>query len=135
MLQRENIENAYSFHSYDECSAKLITPHLARKQATDDNLLEITSTTLIYKDLIDSNDFPSSFKDFDENCIKKLLKINADIYLIGTGQTSCFPDKSILQFIATNKLPVDFMDTGAASRTFNILASENRKVAVLIFFK
>ncbi|NOQ80447.1 MAG: hypothetical protein GQ546_13740, partial [Gammaproteobacteria bacterium] len=30
---------------------------------------------------------------------------------------------------------IDFMNIGAASRTFNILASEYRKVAALIFFK
>jgi len=137
MLQLENIENAYSFHSYDEHSAKLIKPNknVHSNSSTGDNLLEITSTTLVYKELIDSSSFPSSFDDFDEIHITKLLEQDADIFLIGTGKNSRFPDKSILQYIVNNKLSIDFMDTGAASRTFNILTSEQRKVAVLLFFK
>lgn len=137
MLQLENIENAYSFHSYDEHSAKLIKPNknIHSNSSTRDNLLEITSTTLIYKELIESRDLPSTFNEFDENCINKLLEQDADIFLIGTGQSSKFPDKSILQYIANNKLSIDFMNTGAASRTFNILTSERRKVAILLFFK
>lgn len=137
MLQLENIENAYSFHSYDAHSAKLITPNknIHTNSADEDNLLEITSTTLVYKELIESNDFPASFDGFDEACINKLLKQDAEIFLIGTGQSSRFPDKAILQYISQHKLAIDFMDTGAASRTFNILTGENRKVAALIFFK
>ncbi len=137
MLQLENIENAYSFHSYDDRSAKLIKPdrNIHPHSPKDDHLLEITSTTLIYKELIITKDLPSSFDEFDENCVKELLKQDADIFLIGTGQNSRFPDKSVLQYIAKNKLSMDFMNTGAASRTFNILTSESRKVAALIFFK
>ena len=78
--------------------------------------------------------FFENFTDFDENCIKQLLKQDAEIFLIGTGQLSKFPEKPILQYIAQHKLSIDFMDTGAASRTFNILTGENRKVAALIFF-
>ncbi|MCK5648402.1 MAG: Mth938-like domain-containing protein [Gammaproteobacteria bacterium] len=137
MLQLENIENSYSFHSYDEHSAKLIKPNknIHSNSSVADNLLEITSTTLVYRELIDSGSFPSAFADFGESHIKQLLEQDADIFLIGTGKSSRFPDKSILQYIAKNKLSIDFMDTGAASRTFNILTGEKRKVAVLLFFK
>jgi len=137
MLQLENIENAYSFYSYDEHSAKLIKPDTSihANSSSADNLLEINSTTLIYKKLIESSDLPSSFDDFDENCINKLLIHDADIFLIGTGKNSRFPDKSILQHISKKMIAIDFMDTGAAARTFNILTGEQRKVAVLLFFK
>ncbi len=137
MLQLENIDNAYSFYSYDEHSAKLVKPdsNVSSSSSIADNLLEISSTSLVYKDRIESSDLPSCFADFDESCIKKLLQYDADIFLIGTGQSCRFPDKSLLQYIAKNKLAFDFMDTGAASRTFNILTGEFRKVAALIFFK
>ncbi|WP_198263811.1 MTH938/NDUFAF3 family protein [sulfur-oxidizing endosymbiont of Gigantopelta aegis] len=140
MLQLENIENAYSFHSYDDHSAKLVKPgaNIHSNNAAD-AILEINISTLIYKDkvyneLMGSEMFPASFADFDEQCVEKLSQYDADIYLIGTGNTSRFPDKAILQFIASKALSIDFMDIGAASRTFNILTSEYRKVAALIFF-
>ncbi len=141
MLQLESVENSWSFHSYDAHSAKLINPETIKEQnispgsTTDAHLVEITSTSLIYKELLETENYPATFKDFDENCIQKLLKHDAEIYLIGTGQNSKFPDKTILKYIADNKLSIDFMDLGAASRTFNILAGEQRKVAALIFFE
>lgn len=137
MLQLETIENSYSFHSYDEHSAKLIKPgyNTHSNQSIEEALLQISSTTLIYKDTIDDNHFPASFEEFDLKNIAKLLEYNADIYLIGTGTIARFPDKEILKSIAENKLPIDFMDTGAACRTFNILTAEYRNVAAVLFFK
>lgn len=56
-----------------------------------------------------------------------------DILLIGTGQQQAFPqDEQFFQ----DKLPfsIDFMPSAAACRIYNLLASEERKVAALIFF-
>lgn len=137
MLQLERVEGAYAFHSYDEHGAKLIRPNtdIHANQSSEDDLLEISGTTLVYKDVIETQNLPASFSEFNEQCIEKLLEYDAEIFLIGTGSRSRFPDKSILQTIASNKIAMDFMDIGAASRTYNILTGEYRKVAALIFFK
>lgn len=137
MLQLENIENAYSFHSYDEHSARLIKPdaNIHTGSPIEDNLLEVSNTTLVFKDQLVSSDLPPSFADFNESCVNTLLEYDAEIFLIGTGKRCQFPEKAVLQLIAQNKLAIDFMDTGAACRTFNILTGEYRKVAALIFFR
>ena len=137
MLQLETIDDTYSFHSYDEKSVKLIKPdsNIHSNQAIEDALLEISSTTLIYKNHIKNNNMPDTFSDFNQESIEKLLECSADIYLIGTGTKLNFPEKEILKYIAENKLPIDFMDTGAACRTYNILAAEYRNVATIIFFE
>ncbi len=136
MLQLETIDNAYSFHSYDDKSARIIKPqhNIHSTQSAADALVEISSTTFIYKNQLET-DFPAEFIQFDNQCIENLIKYNADIYLIGTGSNLCFPAGHILQNITKNKYAIDFMDTGAACRTFNILTAEYRNVAVLIFFK
>ena len=137
MLQLETIEDSYSFHSYDDSSAKIIKPNrdIHSNSNHEDDLIEIASTTLIYKDQLDGGTFPEQFADFNKDCIEQLTMHDADIFLIGTGIRVNFPEKAILQHISHHKLPIDFMDTGAACRTFNILTSEYRKVAALIFFK
>ncbi|MCN4144196.1 MAG: hypothetical protein LC437_03720 [Thiohalomonas sp.] len=63
MLQLESIDNPYSFHSYDEHSAKLIKPNhnIHTNHSIDDDLIEISTTTVIYKDLLESNGPPSVF--------------------------------------------------------------------------
>lgn len=136
MLQLESIDNAYAFHSYDKHSATVIKPdsNIHAHHSLTDERIKISNTTLIYKDLMESANLPSSFADFDEQCINTLSRHDADIFLVATGSRCQFPDKSILQFIAEKKLSIDFMDIGAASRTFNVLNSEYRKVAVLLFF-
>ncbi|MCU7836832.1 MAG: Mth938-like domain-containing protein [gamma proteobacterium symbiont of Taylorina sp.] len=137
MLQLETIENSYSFHSYDKQSASLIKPDhsIHSNQSIEDTLVQISSTTIIYKDKLDNTNLPAQFMDFDQNSITRLLEHNADIYLIGTGSIPCFPEKELFKYITKNKLPIDFMDTGAACRTFNILTGEYRNVAALIFFQ
>ncbi len=137
MLQIETISNAYSFYSYDEHSAQLIKPNrnINSTESTEDDFLTLKNTSLIFKDQYTQSHFPEQFKQFDQQCIEALQQYDADIYLIGTGGTTRFPDKEILQSIQHNKLAIDFMDNGAACRTFNILTSEFRKVAVLLFFK
>ena len=137
MLQIETISDAYSFHSYDDHSARLIKPNrnIHSSDSTEDDFITLDSTCLVFKDTLSQSAFPAEFKLFDEQCIESLQQYDADIFLIGTGKTTRFPEKKILQQIRQNKLAIDFMDNGAACRTFNILTSEYRKVAALIFFE
>ncbi len=54
-----------------------------------------------------------------------------EILLIGTGETmTTLPD--IRNFLKVHNITTDFMDTGAASRTYNVLAGEERRVAALL---
>lgn len=137
MLQLETIEDSYFFHSYDRDCAKIIKPNrnVFSNQVQDDDFVEISSTTLIYRDQLHTEALPERFEHFSLDSITTLKQFDADIFLIGTGAGARFPDKSVLQHIASNKLAIDFMDTGAACRTFNILTSEYRQVAALIFFQ
>jgi len=136
MLQLETINNAYSFHSYNEHSAKLIKPqaNIHSNQTIEEALLEISTTSLVYKNQLINNNLPATYLEFSQQTIDKLLEYPADIYLIGTGSKLSFPNKETLRTIAKNKLPIDFMDTGAACRTFNILTAEYREIAAIIFF-
>jgi len=52
-----------------------------------------------------------------------------DFLLLGTGATMVRPSKAIVAAFAENKLPIDFMSTGSAVRTYGVLLAEKRKVA------
>jgi len=150
MLQLESISHVYSFHSYEKNLIRIIVPeNLHRQMETEHqfsdkdtsssdstngySIREFSSTTLVCQDQLHIGQFPGSFSDFDQHCLEHLLQYNADNYLIGTGESAKFPDSSIHQQIYTRKLAIDFMDSGAACRTYNILSGEKRKVAALIF--
>jgi uncharacterized protein len=52
-----------------------------------------------------------------------------DFLLLGTGVTMSRPAKLILELFARQNMPLDFMSTGSAVRTYGVLLAEKRKVA------
>ena len=52
-----------------------------------------------------------------------------DFLLLGTGTEMSRPPKAIAAAFAERKLPIDFMSTGSAVRTYGVLLAEKRKVA------
>lgn len=55
-----------------------------------------------------------------------------DIILMGTGPRLVFPTISVRAALKARRLNFDFMDTGAASRTYNVLMAEGRKVSAIL---
>lgn len=60
--------------------------------------------------------------------IELVLSFEPELILIGTGSKLIFPAVEIYSSIIERGIGVDFMDTGAACRTYNILMSEGRDV-------
>jgi uncharacterized protein len=52
-----------------------------------------------------------------------------DFLLLGTGAEMSRPPKAIIKAFADRNLPIDFMSTGSAVRTYGVLLAEKRKVA------
>ena len=52
-----------------------------------------------------------------------------DFLLLGTGAAMSRPAKPIIEIFARQNLPLDFMSTGSAVRTYGVLLAEKRKVA------
>ncbi len=52
-----------------------------------------------------------------------------DFLLLGTGPVMNRPPHAVTAAFATHNLPIDFMSTGSAVRTYGVLLAEKRKVA------
>ena len=52
-----------------------------------------------------------------------------DFLILGTGVSMSRPPKPIVELFAKQNLPLDFMGTGSAVRTYGVLLAEKRKVA------
>ncbi len=55
-----------------------------------------------------------------------------EILLIGTGKEIIPLHQKIKSDLKSSKISFDIMDTGAACRTYNVLISEERKVAAIL---
>ena len=77
--------------------------------------------------------YQASFKDsLDSPELAALLKMEPEILLIGCGTQKMQIAPSQLARLTAQNIGIELMDTAAACRTYNVLASENRKVAAIL---
>lgn len=63
-----------------------------------------------------------------------LAGLDREIVLLGTGRLLRFPRPEVLRPLVQAGIGVEVMDIHAACRTYNILASEERRVAAALLF-
>ena len=62
----------------------------------------------------------------------RILALGPEVILLGTGQRQIFPPPAFgAQFLQAG-IGFEVMDTGAACRTFNVLAAEQRRVVAVL---
>lgn len=62
-----------------------------------------------------------------------LLDKSPEIVLLGTGGVHEFPPRELMFAFARRGIGLEVMDTAAAARTFNVLATEGRQVAAVLY--
>ena len=75
---------------------------------------------------------PAGFEALTDADFAMITELQPEIVLLGTGARQRFPSPRLTRALAEARIGLDVMDTPAACRTFNILAAEERKVAVAI---
>ncbi len=64
--------------------------------------------------------------------LQPALDLDPEVILLGTGAEQCFPPMTLISEILTLGVGLEIMNTAAACRTFNVLASEYRRVAAAL---
>lgn len=64
---------------------------------------------------------------------RDVLESEPDVIVLGTGSDSLFAPRELVFAMARRGIGLEVMDTGAAARTFNVLAGEGRKVAAIFY--
>jgi uncharacterized protein len=75
-----------------------------------------------------------SFDSLSEEDFSPLLELDLEILLLGTGPKQRFPHPRLTRALAAKRIGVEAMDLQAACRTYNILMSEERRVAAALLF-
>lgn len=70
----------------------------------------------------------TSIDQLADEHIAQVLSFDPELIIIGTGSKLVFPPVEVYAAIIKQGIGVDFMDTHAACRTYNILMSEGRGV-------
>jgi uncharacterized protein len=73
-----------------------------------------------------------SYEDLTEAHFAQLVEFDAELIIFGSGSRIRFPPAAWLQPLMAKRIGLETMDTGAACRTYNILAGEGRRVVVAL---
>ncbi len=73
-----------------------------------------------------------SFESLTTSHFDLLAPLQAEMVLFGSGKRIRFPQPQWLQSLYARRIGVETMDTQAACRTYNFLASEGRQVVVAL---
>ncbi len=95
------------------------------------SLLSLTSSLIVTPDQL-IQDWLDNPPNLTQQDMQRLLATHPEVILLGTGQSLTFPKAEILQQCYQEKIGIEVMNTPAACRTYNVLASENRRVAAAL---
>lgn len=79
------------------------------------------------------SDWPATdFNSLTPQHFDYFLALAPEVVLLGTGNKQRFPHPELYRSLVAARISVEFMDTHAACRTYNILVAEDRKVVAAI---
>ena len=93
---------------------------------------KITDNIVLTHEAILRDWFPADIESLTEEDLDKILQLEPDMVIIGTGWTPRRPPNEFLFALARRGIGLETMDTSAACRTFNILLAEDRRVVALL---
>lgn len=71
---------------------------------------------------------PASVESLQADDFDAAFEWQPEVILLGTGLRQRFPPAAVLASILRRGVGLEAMDSGAAARTFNVLAGEGRRV-------
>lgn len=75
------------------------------------------------------------FEDLTAEHFAQLALLEAELVIFGSGKRNRFPPPAWLAPLMARRMGLETMDTAAACRTYNILASEGRTVVVALLLE
>ena len=75
------------------------------------------------------------FEALAESHFAELAALEPEIVLLGTGPRLRFPHPRLTRPVTGARIGLEVMDLNAACRTYNILVSEDRRVAAALLFE
>ena len=97
------------------------TTVLVNQQALD-------ASFILAPDQLLENWGPVSVDGLEPSHMETLLALNPSVAILGTGPRQRFPSPAVMAAMLTRGVGLEVMDNAAAARTFNVLATEGRKV-------
>ena len=90
---------------------------------------KLSASVIITPDTVIEDWEPTEPAQLTPGHMQQMLEFQPEIVILGTGRRLRFPAAEITLICHQAGVGIEVMDTGAACRTYNILAAEGRRVA------
>ncbi|GAA4364223.1 Mth938-like domain-containing protein [Kangiella marina] len=94
---------------------------------------EYTNPLTVSLDEITQDTLPRQATDINAETLKQLNVDSYEAVLLGTGPNLTQPSWDVIEAAQMMGAPLEVMSTGAACRTFTVLASEGRHVLAILY--
>jgi uncharacterized protein len=64
--------------------------------------------------------------------LQPAIELEPELLIVGAGMAPCDPDVDLMVDLAERAIGLEFMQTAAACRTYNVLIHEGRRVAAAL---
>ena len=98
------------------------------------NAVRHTSNLIVLPDRLVTDWTEATFATLSVTDFERLGTLDAEVILLATGNQLRFPPAALLRPLIQAQKGLEVMDIMAACRTYNVLVSENRKVAAALLF-
>jgi uncharacterized protein len=95
--------------------------------------LRLHSSCIVTADSVITDWEPASLAQLSREHLERVFALQPEVVLLGTGLVQRFAPLAIRTAFAERGVGLEAMDLGAASRTFNVLVQEDRRVAAMLF--
>lgn len=94
-----------------------------------------TAPVIVSTEAIIENWCPAGIAALSITDFTPALDAEPEVILFGTGTRQIFPPGAVITDIMRRGIGFEVMDTGAACRTFNVLAAERRRVVAALLLR
>lgn len=142
-VSRETDLDSYRIHSYGEGEVTVTVPHHLHTVPQEPADTVVVAETVVRRQALRHSfvvmperlitDWPpQSYEELDRPHFDLLADERLEVLLIGTGERLRWPSGALLAGLVDAGVGIEVMDTGAACRTYNILMSDQRRVAAAL---
>lgn len=92
----------------------------------------LTGNLIVTAETIVSDWLPASRNQITLNDLAPALEFEPELVIVGAGLTNRSPDIDLMSELAALSIGLEYMQTPAACRTYNVLIHEGRRVAAAL---
>lgn len=124
--------SANTIIAYDVGMVRVHTRPTEEESDNASRVRQLTQSAIITPSTLVDDWQPRQAYELVAGHMQEILEFAPEIVILGTGRQLRFPANDVIEICYQAGAGVEVMDTGAACRTYNILAAEGRRVVAAL---